>query len=91
MAKAIQFDTVIFREGKTYVAYSPRLEISSCGNTLENARENLKTAVRLFLEEAKKLGTLDEILAEAGYSKNVADEWVLPLPITTEILAVGWV
>jgi hypothetical protein len=31
---------------------------------------NLKEAVRLFLEEAEKMGTLEQILEEAGYSKT---------------------
>jgi hypothetical protein len=34
------------------------------------ALANLKTAVRLFLEEAGKMGTLDQILEEAGYLRR---------------------
>lgn len=40
----------------------PELDVPSCGHDVEEARRNLKTAVRLFVEEAEKLGTLDEIL-----------------------------
>ena len=32
-------------------------------------KNNLKTAVRLFLEEAEKMGTLEEILSVSGYEK----------------------
>jgi hypothetical protein len=32
----------------------------------KKALKNLKEAVRLFLEEAEKLGTLEQILEEAG-------------------------
>jgi len=32
--------------------------------------KNLKEAVRLFLEEAEHMGTLDQILEESGYSKR---------------------
>jgi hypothetical protein len=32
-------------------------------------KNNLKTAVRLSIEEAEKMGTLDEILSESGYEK----------------------
>ena len=63
----IQFTTQIVKEGRTYIAYSPELDLSSCGGSNEKALANLKTAVRLFLEEAGKLGTLDRILQEAGY------------------------
>jgi predicted RNase H-like HicB family nuclease len=63
----IQFTTQIVKEGRMYVAYSPELDLSSCGGSKEKALANLKTAVRLFLEEAGKMGTLGQILQEAGY------------------------
>jgi len=52
---AIEFDAIIFQEGKTYVAHCPELDVSSCGHDVEEAQRNLKTAVRLFVEEAEKL------------------------------------
>lgn len=88
--RAILFDAVIFREENTYIAYSPRLDTASCGDTAENAKASLKTAVRLLLEEAGRLGTLEEVLQEAGYSRNQPGEWILPLPVTAEVLAVEW-
>lgn len=54
----IEFDGIVFLEGETYVSYCPELDVSSCGDTIEKARQNLSTAVRLFLEEAEKMGTL---------------------------------
>ena len=66
----IQFTTQIFKEGPTYVAHTRELDVSSCGGTSQRALKNLKEAVRLFLEEADKLGTLDQILKEAGFLKR---------------------
>jgi predicted RNase H-like HicB family nuclease len=66
----IQFTTQIFKEGRTYVAHTPELDVSSCGGTEVKALKNLKEAVGLFLEEAEKMGTLDRILKEAGYLKR---------------------
>jgi len=66
----IQFTTQIFKEGRTFVAHTPELDVSSCGGTKEKALNNLKQAVGLFLEEAGKLGTLEQILEEAGYLKR---------------------
>jgi predicted RNase H-like HicB family nuclease len=66
----IQFTTRIFKEGRSYVAHALELDVSSCGGTKDKALKNLKGAVRLFLEEAKTLGTLEQILEEAGYSKS---------------------
>jgi len=62
----IQFTTQIFKEGRTFVAHTRELDVSSCGGTRQNALRNLKEAVRLFLEEAERIGTLQQILEEAG-------------------------
>jgi predicted RNase H-like HicB family nuclease len=66
----IQFTTRIFKEGRGYVAHALELDVSSCGGTKQRALKNLKEAVRLFLEEAEKLGTLEQILEESGYNKK---------------------
>ncbi len=66
----IQFTTRVFKEGRTYVAHALELDVSSCGGTKDKALKNLKEAVSLFLEEAEKMGSLKQILQEAGYSKS---------------------
>jgi hypothetical protein len=52
------------------VAHCHELDVSSCGRNVDEARGGLKTAVRLFVEEAEKLGTLEDILKEAGVPKG---------------------
>ena len=91
-AMEIQFTTRIFKEGRTFVAHALELDVSSCGGSKEKALKNLKEAVRLFLEEAGKMDTLEQILEEAGYSKigqKIASpkffgvqRVTLPLPLT---------
>jgi predicted RNase H-like HicB family nuclease len=66
----IEFTTQIFKEGRTFVAHTPALDVSSCGGSKEKALRNLKEAVRLFLDEAEKMGNLEQILEEAGYLKR---------------------
>lgn len=66
----IQFTTRIFKEGRTFVAHAMELDVGSCGGTKERALKNLKEAVRLFLEEAEKMGMLQQILQEAGYTRS---------------------
>ena len=58
----IEFDIMVFKENDAYVAYCPELDVSSCGNSIEHAKQMLKTAVKLFMEEADKMGTLKDIL-----------------------------
>ena len=68
------FDAYIFKEGDTFVAHAPKLDVSTCGATDEEARRNIREAVHAFLEAARRMGTLREILEESGY-RLVADEW----------------
>ncbi|MBI2099749.1 MAG: type II toxin-antitoxin system HicB family antitoxin [Candidatus Vogelbacteria bacterium] len=87
--KQLNFTVQIFKEGKTYVAHNPELDVASCGKTIDQAKVNLREALLGFLESAKKLGTLEEILEEAGYiHKN--NQWIEPaLVLTGRLSLVG--
>lgn len=84
----IEFDIIVFKENDTYVAYCPELDVSSCGKSVEHAKEMLKTAVKLFLEEAKKMGTLENILEESNYKKDTSGKWIPPKLIATELASI---
>lgn len=84
----IQYDLIVFKEDETYVAYCPELDVSSCGNSVEHAKEMLKTAVRLFIEEAEKMGTLEDILEESRYKKDASGRWIPPKLIATELVSM---
>ena len=56
----------LWREGTMYVSFCPELEIASCGETLAQAKKNMIEVILINLEEARKLGTLPDLLREAG-------------------------
>ena len=88
----VYFDSIILREGTVYVSYCPQFDVSSCGDTVEEARKMLKEAVRLFIEEAEKLGTLQVILEEAGFQPESVgndQEWLPPRIVATEFMSVS--
>lgn len=85
----IDYDVIVFKEDETYVAYCPELDVSSCGSSVEHAKEMLKTAVKLFLEEAENMGTLKDILEEARYSKDKSGRWLPPRLIVTERVSIS--
>ncbi|MFA5296515.1 MAG: hypothetical protein WC382_13495 [Methanoregulaceae archaeon] len=60
----------IWKEGGMYTSYSPELDIASCGHTAEEARRNLAEVITIHLEETAKLGTLDDLLSESGYTRE---------------------
>jgi predicted RNase H-like HicB family nuclease len=66
----VPYTVHIFREGSTYIAYVPELDVSSCGASSEEARGNISEAVQAFVEASGEMGTLDEILEEAGYERE---------------------
>jgi predicted RNase H-like HicB family nuclease len=59
----------VWKEGNMYVSYFPELDIASCGETVYQAKRNLKEVILIYLEEAQRLGTLDQILEESGFDE----------------------
>jgi predicted RNase H-like HicB family nuclease len=66
----ISFTAQVWKEGATFVSYSPEFDVSSCGSSLSKARAGLHEAVTLFLEECAHKGILEAILSEAGFEKR---------------------
>ena len=85
--KNISFTVHIFKEGETCVAYVPELDLSSCGLDPAEARRNIQDAVRGFLETAAEMGTLQEILEEAGYSTD-GNNWRAPEFVSLDRLSL---
>ena len=78
------FSSIIRKEkGGGYVTFCPELGVYSQGETIEEAKVNLTEAVELYLESAKDLGILGEVLEEAGVESEdlegdvlVIDEYI---------------
>jgi len=73
----IAYTVHTFKEGNAFVAHVPELDVSSCGATDEEARRNIRDAVQGFLESSAAMGTLEQILEEAGYQKK-GQNWEAP-------------
>lgn len=69
--------TKIWKEGTHYIAYTPELDIASQGVSRVRAEKRLREAVEIFIEETKRLGTLDEVMRAAGFSKEQS-RWKAP-------------
>ena len=82
------FTVRILREGDTYIAHVPELDVSSCADTEADARRNITDAVSGFLETAREQGTLNEILQEAGYRLE-GGRWHEPELVGVEHMSVG--
>jgi len=69
MAK-IKYSVEVFKEDEQYVAVCPELDVSSFGDTQKEAENSLREAVMLFVEECQRMGTLVEVLEEAGFQEK---------------------
>ncbi len=78
----------LFREGKTYIAHIPEFDLSSCGDTPEKARRNIRDAFRGFVSASRRMGTLGEILSEAGYERYGA-AWRAPEFVSLDRLTIS--
>ena len=59
----------IWKEGNIYVSYCPELDISSCGENVEQAKRNLIETIHINIEETKNMGTFDQFLEECGFEQ----------------------
>lgn len=50
----LQLTAIIEREGEGYVALCPEVDIASQGDSIEEARSNLREALELFFESASR-------------------------------------
>ncbi len=61
-----------------FVAYTPELDVTSCGPSEHKARENLHEAAEILLEEISKKGDLHSFLEGLGFQK-VKKTWIPPV------------
>jgi len=86
----IEYTVHIWKEGNQYIAHAMPLDVVSSGATPEDARNALKEAVHLFLDTAKEMGTLKEILDECGYESR-GEQYISPpwVSIERQSMAIG--
>ncbi len=49
---SLKFTTIYHKEGKWYVVFCPDLNITTQGESLEEAQDNIREAIELYLEDA---------------------------------------
>ncbi len=88
MSRLVVTRVEVFREEDVFVALCPDLDVSSFGDTPEEAKRSLQEALEAFLEQCETMGTLEQVLEESGFSRRNGS-WLARQPITAELLAIG--
>jgi len=65
----ISVSVIILEDVSGYVAHTPVLDYSTCGDTVEDAQKMFEEGVVIFLKELMQMGTLEEVLAEHGWKR----------------------
>ena len=75
----VQWDEV------AYWSRCPELGVASCGDTVEEALDNLGEALAIFFEDLADIGTLDQELREKGLAVKTgplpAESVTVPVPV----------
>lgn len=58
-----------YKEGEQFISYCPALDLSTAGDTFEEAKKNFEEAVAIFFEETIRRGTLEDVLLGCGWEK----------------------
>lgn len=80
MVNELILTVVVRKESGRYSSWCPELDIASQGDTIEEARENLKEAVELYVETIIADGQIDELLDKLGVTKEDLQKKHLVLP-----------
>ena len=88
MKKEILLNITLTKEADGgYSAVCTNLDVASQGETIEEAKENVREAVELYLESAQELGIIDNVLEKLGIDK-LKDGLNIPEVLKTDIPVV---
>ena len=77
MVKELILTAVIRKEQGRYSSWCPELDVASQGDTMEEARRNLKEAVELHVETMVQEGEVMELLEKVGLLPEDLEKEVL--------------
>ncbi len=64
----VQVDVVLIKEGEFFVALCPSLNISTYGDSEQDAKKSFDEALHIFIEETDKKGNLEKELLKFGWT-----------------------
>ena len=74
---------IVIKEGESFIAHSPALDLSTAGDSFDEAKKRFEEAVGIFFEEITKNGTVDRALTELGWQKK-DKEYIPPLIVGSQ-------
>ena len=69
---------VFFKEDEMVIAYSSVLDLSTCGETIKDAKKNFVECLRIYLTETVRYGTLEKDLLRLGWKSQPKSLTIIP-------------
>jgi len=63
-------NVAIFKEGRSYIAYAPALDLAAQGKSVKDVQKNFEDIFDIYLEETMTKGTLEKDLLRCGWNKQ---------------------
>jgi predicted RNase H-like HicB family nuclease len=64
----VLLDVLLIKEGDYIVSFCPALNLSSFGDSEQDAKEAFDEALTIFLNDIQKKGTLEKVLLNLGWA-----------------------
>lgn len=85
----VELPVSFIEEGGSVIAYTPALDLSTSGNTREEAKRMFDEVVQIFFKDLLENNTTDDVLSSLGWTKrNPASNW-MPPRISQESIGVN--
>jgi predicted RNase H-like HicB family nuclease len=81
----LQLNILVFQQGDYYVAYCPSLNLSSYGDTIEEAKLGFNEVMEAYLEECRENNSLHEDLIKNGWKINIQNNKKAEPPAMVEL------
>jgi hypothetical protein len=85
---ALELPVSFLQEGKSVIAYTPALDISTSGKNMTQAKKRFEELVKMFVDDLVERGTLDVVLLGLGWEKVERNQdgtrWLPPQKILSQ-------
>ncbi len=81
----LHLNVLVFQQGDYYVAFCPSLNLSSYGDSINDAKTGFDEVMTSYLEECRDNGSLHEDLLKNGWTFNIQNHKKAEPPAMVEL------
>lgn len=78
----LELPVAFLQEGRSVIAYTPSLDLSTSGKNVAQAKKRFEEIVRIFLTDLSENNTLEQVLLSLGWTRGTtqknSNNWMPP-------------